>query len=420
MKRRFCVLALMLLASAPFAVVSRAAAQTPQAENDVGNGAVLPGIDALAARNFDILRGKKVGLVTNQTGRARDGRATIDILRNAPNVNLVALYGPEHGVRGEATAGAHVKSYRDKTTGLPVYSLYGATRKPSKAMLRGVQVLVFDIQDIGSRSYTFIATMGECLTACAENKIPLVILDRPNPIGGHSEGNIPREFSFVCPFPLPYRHGLTMGELARWLNAKRGNRCKLTVVPMQNYRRSMTWGETGLPWIRTSPNIPRSTSPLFYAATGIIGELSTLSIGIGTPWQFEVVGAPGLDARALESTLKKQRLAGFDFRAASWKPTKGVHAGKTCSGVQIVITDPQRAQLTRLNFEIYDAVRAVAPKIQFWNSPSQNAMFDKVCGTNYIRRLMQTNNASSTVWQVWNRGASQFATESQAARLYED
>jgi uncharacterized protein YbbC (DUF1343 family) len=402
------------------ALVPPAGAQTPRVED----GAVLPGIDVLAARNFDILRGQRIGLVTNQTGRSRDGRATIDILRAAPGVKLVALYAPEHGVRGEATAGAHVKSYRDKATNLPVYSLYGATRQPTAAMLRGVQTLVFDIQDIGSRSYTFIATMSECMKACAEHKIRLVVLDRPNPVGGAVEGNIPREFSFVCPLPVAYRHGLTMGELARWLNAKRGGAgkggCALTVVPMQNYRRSMAWDDTGLPWTRTSPNIPRSTSPFFYAATGIIGELPALSIGIGTPWQFEVAGAPGLDARALESELKKRNLPGLDFRAASWKPSQGVHAGKVCNGVQIVLVDPQRAPLTRLNFELYDAVRRIAPQLNFWNSASHNAMFDKVCGTSQIRRMMQSGKSSAEVWATWNAGAIAFAKESLAARLYDD
>ncbi|HEY0074100.1 MAG TPA: DUF1343 domain-containing protein, partial [Abditibacteriaceae bacterium] len=235
-----------------FVFAVSASAQTPHPEQNQ----VLPGIDVLAARNFDILRGKKIGLVTNQTGRSRDGRATIDILRRAPGVKLMALYAPEHGVRGEIAAGAHVKTYRDKITGLPVYSLYGSTRRPTSSMLRGVQVLVFDIQDIGARSYTFIATLGECLTACAQRKIPLVVLDRPNPIGNVIEGNIAQDFSFVCPFPIPYRHGLTMGEMARWINAKRGGKAKLTVVPMQNYQRRSTWDDTGLPWMKTSPNIP--------------------------------------------------------------------------------------------------------------------------------------------------------------------
>lgn len=393
-----------------------ASAQTPQPEQNQ----VLPGIDVLAARNFDILRGKKIGLVTNQTGRSRDGRATIDILRRAPGVQLIALYAPEHGVRGEIAAGAPVKTYRDKITGLPVYSLYGSTRRPTAAMLRGVQVLVFDIQDIGARSYTFIATLGECMTACAKRKIPLVVLDRPNPIGSAIEGNIAQDFSFVCPFPIPYRHGLTIGELARWLYAKRGAQATLTVVPMQNYRRTFAWDDTGLPWTKTSPNIPRSNSPFFYAATGLIGELPALSIGIGTPWQFEVAGAPGINAQALENELKRRRLPGVDFRAASWIPTKGRYAKQVCSGVQILLIDPQNARLTRLNFEIYDAVRRVAPHIKFWNSADRNSMFDKVCGTSGIRRLMQSGKSPSELWKVWNSGAARFAKETQSVRLYEN
>ena len=391
-----------------------AQAQTPQPANNQ----VLPGIDVLAARNFDILRGKRIGLVTNQTGRARDGRATIDILRRAPGVKLIALYAPEHGVRGEIKAGVKVKTYRDKTTGLPVYSLYGSSRRPTASMLRGVQMLVFDIQDIGARSYTYIATMGECMTACAQRKIPFVVLDRPNPISGTVEGNIAQDFSFVCPFPIPYRHGLTIGELARWLQASRGGKGNLTVVPMQNYRRSFTWDDTGLPWTRTSPNIPRSTSPFFYAATGLIGELPALSIGIGTPWQFEVAGAPGINAQALANELQKRPLAGVEFRAASWVPTAGRYAGKTCNGVQIVLLDPRNAQLTRINFEIYDAVRRVAPHIDFWNSTDRNSMFDKVSGTSQIRRLMQSGRSPSEIWKVWNSGAVRFTRETQPVRLY--
>ena len=267
------ILALLL---APFAPSARAQ--------------VAPGINTLVARNFDVLNGKRVGLVTNQTGVTRDGRSTIDVLRAAPGVSLVALYAPEHGVRGEIPAGKLVKTYRDKSTGLPVYSLYGSTKRPTPQMLRGVQVLVFDIQDIGSRSYTFISTMGECMKACAEQKIPYVILDRPNPVGPRSEGKLAQKFSFVSPYPIPYRHGLTMGELAKWLNARRGLTCQLTVVPMSGYKREMTWRDTGLNWVPSSPNIPRADSPFFYAATGILGELPGLSIGIGTPRPFRVGG----------------------------------------------------------------------------------------------------------------------------------
>ena len=379
---------------------------------------VLPGIDVLAARNFDILNNKRVGLVTNQTGKTRDGRATIDVLRAAPNVKLVALYAPEHGVRGEIAAGKSVKTYRDRSTGLPVYSLYGDTKSPTPAMLRGVDILVFDIQDIGSRSYTFIATMGECMKACAAQKKPYVILDRPNPIGRRSEGRLAQKFSFVGPFAIPYRHGLTMGELALWLNAKRGNTCQLSVVTMAGYQRDMTWRDTGLSWTPSSPNIPRGDSPFFYAATGILGELSGLSIGIGTPRPFELAGAPGLNANALARELNKRNIAGWDFKAVSWNPRGGRYAGKTCQGVQLIVTDPARADTTRINFEIWAATRKVAPRINFFPDSSHNRLFDLVCGTSTIRGLMQKNVGIDRLLQVWNGDAAAWEKQSNPARLY--
>ena len=379
---------------------------------------VLPGIDVLAARDFDVLRGKRVGLVTNQTGRTRDGRSTIDVLRAAPKVKLVALFAPEHGVRGEIAAGRSVKTYRDQTTGLPVYSLYGGTKRPTPQMLRGVDVLVFDIQDIGSRSYTFISTMGECMKSCVASKIPYVILDRPNPVGPRSEGRLARKSSFVSPYPIPYRHGLTMGELARWLNARRGQTCKLTVVPMKNYKRDMTWRDTGLTWIATSPNIPRADSPFFYAATGILGELPGLSIGIGTSRPFELAGAPGLDANALVRELNKRDIAGWDFKAVSWTPTKGRYAGKTCNGVQLIVADPVRAASTRINFELWAATRKVAPRINFFANSNQNRMFDLVCGTPQMRALMQKNTGINRLLQVWNGDAAAWEKQSRAARIY--
>ncbi|MDF2441387.1 MAG: hypothetical protein JWN98_2371 [Abditibacteriota bacterium] len=380
---------------------------------------VLSGIDVLRLNNFDVLRGKRVGLVTNQTGIARDGQSTIDVLFGAPGVKLRALFGPEHGLRGTATAGAHVKNGRDARTGLPIYSLYGSTRRPSSAMLRGLDAVVFDMQDIGSRSYTYISTLGEVMKACAKSKVLCVVLDRPNPIGGNRiEGNIPRKLSFVCPFPIPYCHGLTIGELAKMINGKgwAGGRVQLRVVPMLGYKRNLTWRETGLPWIATSPNIPYAETPPFYAATGIVGELSALSIGIGTNTQFMVAGAPGLDARRLESELKKRRLPGLDFRAVQWVPRRGAYAGKTCSGVQIVVKDALRAPLSRVNFELMDAVRKIAPHIKFFARGSQ--MFDLVCGTPGIRQLFQSGKSASQIWAAWNSGTTGFAQQRKAYLLY--
>lgn len=391
-------------------------AQIPTAES----GFVQPGIDVLASRGFDVLRGQRVGLVTNQTGRTRGGRATIDVLRAAPDVKLVALYAPEHGVRGEIAAGAHVGSYRDITSGLPVFSLYGATRKPTPAMLRGVQTLVFDIQEIGARSYTFSATLKNCLEACAEQKIAFVVLDRPNPLGNSVEGNIPAHFSFVCPAPIPYRHGLTMGELARFFNARLKTPAALSVVPMLNYRRSMTWGQTGLSWVRTSPNIPLARSAFFYQATGLLGELPPLSIGIGTPWPFELAGAPGLNADALARELKNRRLPGWGFEAFRWTPAQGRFSGKRCAGVKITLLDAAQAQATRLDFELFDAVRRIAPKTQFFNSARNNAMFDKICGTSQIRRAMQSGQSASELWNLWNHSSASFERQSASARLYGD
>ncbi len=378
---------------------------------------VLAGIDVLEARNFDVLQNQRVGLVTNQSGRARDGRSTIEVLRGARGVRLVALFAPEHGMRGLITAGKKVKNTRDRATRLPVYSLYGATRQPTAAMLRGISTLVFDVQDIGSRSYTYLATLEKCRIACAKYGVNLVVLDRPNPLGRAVEGNLPTQFSFVCPFPAPYRHGLTSGEVARFLNGRAAKKCSLTVVPMQNYR-GQTWDETDLPWTRTSPNIPRPSSPFFYAATGLLGEVSGLSIGIGTPHPFELAGAPGLDAHAFAQILNARGLAGWSFRAVSWVPSKGAYARKRCNGVQITLTDPRVAQPTRLNFEIYAAARRIAPRLRFFNSAKRNAMFDKVCGTSQIRRLMQSGQSADAVWSVWNRGAAPFEKGSARFRLY--
>ncbi len=385
---------------------------------------VLPGIDVLRLKNFDVLRGKRVGLVTNQTGITREGVSTIDVLHRAPGVQLRALFGPEHGIRGTVVAGQSVRSGRDSQTGLPVYSLYGARKGPSAVMLRGLDVLVFDMQDIGSRSYTYIATLGEVMKSCARYRKPLVVLDRPNPIGGNRiEGNFPSRLSFVCPFRIPYLHGLTMGELARiingrgWLPGKA--RVNLTVVPMMNYRRTMTWEQTGLRWIRTSPNVPYSRTSHFYAATGIVGELSTLSIGIGTPVPFEVAGAPGINAQALANELNKRRLPGVKFEAVQWVPQKGAYRGRTCLGVQIQLTDAARAPLSRLNFEIMDAARKVAPKLKFFSSRAQSQMFDLVCGTTDVRQRFQRGQSASQIWAAWNRAASAFAQERKAYLLYQ-
>jgi uncharacterized protein YbbC (DUF1343 family) len=382
---------------------------------------VVAGIDVLRANNFDVLRGMRVGLVTNQTGVTRGGESSIDVLFAARRLpkgpRLTALFGPEHGIRGVAVAGAHVRSGRDARTGLPIYSLYGSSRRPSPTALKNLDAVVFDMQEIGSRSYTYISTLGEVMAACAKAGKLLVVLDRPNPIGGERiEGSRARLLSFVSPYPIPYCHGLTIGELARLVNGRKylpgGVPCRLRVVPMLGYARRMTWPQNGLPWVRTSPNIPRQDSPYFYAATGIVGELSAISIGIGTDVPFQVAGAPGVDARRMASELSRRRLPGLEFRPVAWKPSKGVFAGRSCRGVQVFVTDTQRAPLTRVNFEIMDVLRRMEParfaSRRWFVGAGKAKMFDMVCGTDRVRRLFLSGADATRLWEEWNREAASF------------
>jgi len=355
---------------------------------------VETGLDVLVRDNFRILKGKKVGLITNPTGVDRNLRSAVDILFNAPGVNLTALYGPEHGVRGEFTAGEIIGSAKDPATGLPVFSLYGETRKPSKEMLRGIDILVYDIQDIGSRSYTYISTLGLAMEAAAENNIPFVVLDRPNPLGGiRMEGPLvqPGFFSFVSQYPIPYIHGLTVGELAGYLNEegllRNGIKCRLEVIKMKGWKREMIFVETGLPWVQSSPHIPHSQTALFYPATGILGELYTVSIGVGYTLPFQLFAAEWINADSLAASLNSLSLPGVKFRPVHFKPYYSVSQGKMIHGVQIHLKDPQIAPLTLLQFYFLQEAHKLWPDKDVFSlcDPSRLEMFDKVCGTDKIR-----------------------------------
>jgi uncharacterized protein YbbC (DUF1343 family) len=263
---------------------------------------VRPGIDVLADRGFDALKGKRVGLITNHTGVNAAGTKTRLILKKAPGVELVSLFAPEHGIDGTVAAAKYIPNRKDPATGLTVFSLYGPTRKPTPEMLRGLDALVFDMQDIGVRSYTYISTMALGMEAAGEAGIEFVILDRPNPLGGErveGPGVEEKWRSFIGRLPTPYIHGMTTGELARMCNAKGwvASRCKLTVVPMSGWTRDMTWAETGMRWVQTSPNIPRAASVAHYAATSIYGSLtgSAFDVGIGSDEPFQMAGGYRFD-----------------------------------------------------------------------------------------------------------------------------
>lgn len=370
-----------------------------------GSIAAIPvktGIEVLRDSGFGALKGKRVGLITNPTGVDSRLVSTIDILDSAARTGtftLSALYGPEHGVRGNVAAGEKMASGSDPKTGVRVFSLYGATRKPTPEMLKGIDVLVFDIQDIGSRSYTYISTMGRVMEA-AENGIPVVVLDRPNPLGGWRvegcETIAPGFSSFVSAYPVPYVHGMTLGELARLLNGEKmlkgGVQCDLTVIPMQGWRRDMMWNDCGLPWVPTSPHIPTPESAFYYPATGTVGELGTLNIGVGYTLPFQTIASPWIgDADALAKRLNAlPELKGFRFRPIHYKPFYGASKDVEQHGVQIYLTDPSAtgAVLTLVPFYVMQELAAMYPAQKpLAAAASRVSMFDKVLGTDRMRRL---------------------------------
>lgn len=387
---------------------------------------VKTGIEILRERNFNILKGKRVGLVTNPTGVDRKLKSTIDILFEAEGVNLTALYGPEHGVRGNYTAGEHVDFYIDETTKLPVYSLYGKTRKPSTEMLKDVDVIVFDIQDIGSRSYTYISTMGLVMEAAAENNKDVVILDRPNPLGGSRiEGNIVEDgyFSFVSQFAIPYVHGLTVGELAKLLNEEgmlqNKVKCNLTVIPMEGWTRDMYFEQTGLPWVLTSPHIPHRYSPFYYAASGILGELrGVLSIGVGYTLPFQTFATEWIKSEELANKMNSYNLDGVIFRPISYKPYYGFGKDKMLNGVEIYITDYKRINLTNAQFYFAQAISELYGRNIIAENEGRFDMFDKVLGTSKIRELFMQRLKVEDILPYLNKDIDNFRKLSEKYYLY--
>ncbi len=318
----------------------------------ITEGEVLTGIDVLAHENFKPLAGLRVGLITNQTGRDRRGRPTIDILREAPGVRLVALFSPEHGIRGALDE--KVADARDAKTGLPVYSLYGESRRPKPEQLKDLDALVFDIQDIGTRFYTYISTLGYVMEEAARARLPVYVLDRPNPIGGTEiEGPVADEdkLSFTAYHMLPVRHAMTVGELARLFNEERRIGCDLRIVEMRGWRRAMWLDATGLLWVNPSPNMRSLTEATLYPGIGLL-ETTNLSVGRGTDTPFEVIGAPWLDGQRLAAHLNERKLPGVRFLPVRFTPQASVFRGEECGGINIIITDRAGFQPVRVGIEI--------------------------------------------------------------------
>ena len=391
---------------------------------------VLTGIDVLQEDGFAQLAGKRVGLVTNPSGVDRHVRSTIDILFEAPQVNLVALYGPEHGVRGDVYAGDHVSDSVDPKTGLPVYSLYGPTREPTQKMLKGIDVMVYDIQDVGTRCYTFISTLGLVMRACSKAGVEVMVLDRPNPLGGNKiEGPYVEDgfYSFVSEFRIPFLYGLTVGELALLINEEGLNRgqkgdleplkCKLKVIPMQGWSRSMLFTETGLPWILPSPNIPSIRSALCYAGSGIGGEFGLVNTGVGYTIPFETFAEEWIDADALKARLDSYAIPGVAFRTIHYKPLSGRLAGKLIHGVQFFFTDYQAAPVTLIQFYVLQALNELYPEKNPYPLKSMR-MLDIVCGTDYVRTAFGKRLKVADIVDYWTKDTDHFRQLSEKYYLY--
>jgi uncharacterized protein YbbC (DUF1343 family) len=386
---------------------------------------VKTGIEMLEESNFAPLQGKRAGLITNPTGVNSKLVSTADILHKAQEVDLVALFGPEHGIRGDFSAGAKVDNIFDPHTGLPVYSLYGATRKPTPEMLDGIDILIFDIQDIGSRSYTYISTLGLAMEAAAENNIEFMVLDRPNPLGGNKfEGPlVEKEFiSFVSQFPIPYVHGFTVGELAVFLNCEGllSGRVNLTVIEMEGWQRDMLFEDTGLPWVPASPHIPHAHSSYYYPVSGILGELYIYNIGVGYTLPFQMVAADWVDADKLAGRLNDLDLPGVIFRPVHYRPYYSVLKDTMVHGVQIHLTDIGNANLSLIQFYIMQELNILYPdRNPFDLAPARQDMFDKVTGSDQIRLKFSRRFMVEDIIDLWNRDAEMFVQKARDYFIYE-
>lgn len=393
---------------------------------------VKPGVEVFLEKYLDLVKGKKVGLVTNPTGVDSHLRSTIELLYDNPDIQLVALYGPEHGVRGNTQAGQYVPFYVDEKYKIPVFSLYGQSQKPEAAMIKnideymrsfdtkvegkipekdmvkGLDVMIFDIQDVGTRIYTYMATMAYSMEACAQNNIEFIVLDRPNPINGQIlEGPIleyPEYSSFVGLYPIPVRHGMTIGELAKLFNDKfLGNKVRLKVIPMEGWQRQMWYDETLLPWVIPSPNMPTLETATVYPGQVFL-EGTNLSEGRGTTKPFELFGAPWIDGHELTKSLNALILSGIVFKEAWFSPAFSKYKGKLCGGAQIYITNRDRYRPFASTLHIIKTVMDLYPhKFRF-----HQIYFDKIMGTSKVRQALERGSNVVNIISAYSQELNDF------------
>ncbi len=387
-----------------------------------GTAQVLPGIDVLLSDSLHLVLGRRVGLITNQTGLDRSGRTTIDRLYERADVELIALFAPEHGIRGAVAGGIDVDEETDPVTGLPIYSLYGETRQPTVSMLSGLDALLFDIQDIGARYYTYLSTMALAMRAAADMGLPFIVLDRPNPIGGELvQGPVldPAYSSFVGLYPIPVRHGMTAGELALFYNEGFSIGVPLHVVPVDGWARSTWYDETGLGWIAPSPNMPSIESATHYPGTCLF-EGTGLSVGRGTATAFQQIGAPWIDGEELARRLNAYDLPGVRFEATRFTPTAptdGKYDGVSISGVRFVTTDRARYDPVAAGIAAVREARALAPEggeDWVWHA----AHFDRLAGSAAVRDAIEAQLPIEEILRTWEEGLETFRRQRERFLIY--
>jgi uncharacterized protein YbbC (DUF1343 family) len=406
------------------------------------------GIDVLADGGFRELKGKRVGLVTNPSGVDGQGVPSWKRFRESPEVNLVAFYGPEHGVFGKVGAGKHVtgerhgedenndgKISKDEETGIKVYSLYGKTRKPTPAMMEGVDVIAYDLQDVGCRSYTYISTLGLVMEAAAEHDVEVMVLDRPNPLGAKRvEGPRPQGPdvipSFIGQFDVPYVYGLTVGEIAKWINAKHLKQpCRLSVIPMKGWAQDMVWEDTGLKWVPTSPNIAQIEAARGYVATGFFGELGvsnganpagvpTRGLDGSTAYPFDLIALEGVDAERFCREMGEWGFNGVKFTPFRFKPPTGKYRHVTMSGAKVTIDRQAPANLTAINIAGLAYLRRMMPKKNFFVDAENTLMFDKLNRSRETRKQILSGMTSRQIVASWEPGVQRWREERKPYLLY--
>jgi uncharacterized protein YbbC (DUF1343 family) len=383
---------------------------------------VVPGLEVILGENKALIEGKRVGLITNHSGVDRNLRHAIDLLSHAPGVKLTTLFAPEHGIRGVAQDGDKVVDSIDDRTGVPIYSLYGSVRRPTPEMLKNVDVLVYDIQDVGVRFYTFISTLGECMAAAAENGIPFILLDRPNVLADTGlEGrmlDIARFKSFVGYYPIPIRYGWTPGELAGFIKdtikKDLGKDLALTVVKVKNWKRAMWYDQTGLSWIPPSPNIPSLATATVYPGMCLI-EGTNVSEGRGTTLPFEMIGAPWIDGYKLADELNALKLPGVLFRPTSFTPNASKFQGQGCQGLQVHVMDRTRFQAVRTALHILSTIRKLYPNQFQWR---ENHM-DRLSGSDDVRKAIDQGIPADKILASWEDALKAFDALRKRYFLYE-